>query len=169
MPTALLQASMVRLARAESLGDLGAGRAVVTGSLALSLTCGAAICLLLVGTAGPLAGVFLDDSAAGIAAAGIALNLLVLLAVMEFIVNPGLAAAGLLRGRKDTRAPMLYVLVGYWAVGAPLGLALCELRGLGVTGLWIGLAAGAAVTTALTLVRLTKFRPGADAGEQGRP
>jgi len=158
VPTALLQASMVRLARADSLGDADAARAVLRGSLALSLAFGTAIFTLLAVGAGPLAGAFFDQSTAGFAAAGIALNLLILLGLLELVANPGLAAAGLLRGRKDTRAPMTYVLVGYWAVGAPLGLALSEVGGFGITGVWIGLAAGTTVTTALTLLRLMRLR-----------
>jgi MATE family multidrug resistance protein len=81
-----------------------------------------------------------------------------LLGVMELVVNPGAVAGGLLRGRKDTRVPMNYTLVGYWAVGAPVGLYLCEVRDLGISGIWIGLAVGATTTTLLMLGRLTKDR-----------
>jgi len=49
---------------------------------------------------------------------------------------------------------MLYSLAGHWAIGAPAGIYLCESRQLGVTGVWIGLALGACVTTLLTLHRL---------------
>ena len=93
-------------------------------------------------------------SSAGVAAAQIAAGLLLLLGAIELVANPGLAAAGLLRGRKDTRAPMVYVLVGYWAVSAPLGIYLCEAQELGITGIWIGLGAGTLVTAVLTLGRL---------------
>jgi multidrug resistance protein, MATE family len=73
---------------------------------------------------------------------------------MELIVNSGGAAAGLLRGRKDTRAPMTFTLAGYWAVGAPVGVWLCKYPDLGITGIWIGLAAGIATTSVLMLARL---------------
>jgi Na+-driven multidrug efflux pump len=53
---------------------------------------------------------------------------------------------------------MVYVLFGYWAVGAPTGVYLFEARGLGVTGILIGLAAGVLVTTVLTLARLLTTR-----------
>lgn len=159
IPAALLQASMVRMARADSLGDNRTGRVVVTSSLVLSLAFGALIVLLLSGGAAPLAGTFFDDSAAGLAAAGLAVGLLVLLGVMELIFVPGAAAAGLLRGRKDTRAPMVYALIGHWAVGAPLGIYLCEWNDLGVTGIWIGLSAGTLLTTLLTLRRLFVLHP----------
>jgi len=156
VPAALLQASMVRMARAQTLGDPAVQRAVTASSLILSVAFGIVICLVLAVGAEPLARGFFDGTAAGLAAASLAAGLLVYLGVMEFLVGPGSAAAGLLRGQKDTRTPMLYVLVGHWAVGAPLGIYLCEARGLGITGVWIGLGAGTLLTTVLMLWRLRK-------------
>jgi MATE family multidrug resistance protein len=154
IPAALLQASMVRMARAESLNDARGARIVIASSLGLSLVFGLLLFLLLAATAEPLSLAFFDNSAAGIAAAQIAISLLILLGVIELAVNPGLAAAGLLRGRRDTRTPMVYVLIGYWAVSAPLGIYLCEVQDFGITGIWIGLAAGTITTSVLTLARL---------------
>jgi MATE family multidrug resistance protein len=158
IPAALLQASMVRMARAESLGEPQTRRTVVTSSLMLSLVCGAAVFALLASGAAPLSAAFFDASAEGIAAAQLALGLLILLGAIEFVINPGQAAAGLLRGRKDTQAPMVYVLTGYWVVGAPLGIYLCEMQGMGVTGIWIGLAAGTLMTSGLSVGRLFVLR-----------
>jgi MATE family multidrug resistance protein len=152
---ALLQAATVRTARALALHEPGAARAVATASLALAATGGVALLLLLVVGARPLASAFFGgNDAAGAAAAEITVGLLVLLGVIQVAGYPGLAASGLLRGRKDSRTPMLCMLAGYWAVGGPLGLYLCEAQALGVTGLWIGLAVGAGVTAGLTLLRL---------------
>src|SRR5690606_13250115 len=145
---------MVRMARAESLQDVRTGRALIFSSLGLSTIFGTAIFLMLAVAAEPFAMAFFDDGAAGFAAMQLAAVLLVLLGLVEFLSGPGSAAAGLLRGRKDTRAPMIYVLVGHWAVGAPLGIYLCEAYGLGAVGIWIGLAAGTFLTTLLTLARL---------------
>lgn len=153
VPAALLQAAMVRMARAEAAAS-GTGRVVMSGSLGLGLIFGTLTLALLCAGAAPLAGAFFDDSATGIAAAGLAAGLLVLLGIIEFAANPGLAAAGLLRGRRDTRAPMLYTLIGYWLLGAPLGLYLCEIREMGITGIWIGLMTGTISTALLTLARL---------------
>jgi MATE family multidrug resistance protein len=157
---ALLQAATVRTARALALHEPGAARAVATSSLAIAATGGLALALLLAAGAGPLASAFFgaSDDAAGRAAAEIAAGLLVLLGLIQLAGYPGLAASGLLRGRKDSRTPMLCMLAGYWAVGAPLGLWLCEVQALGVTGLWIGLAAGAGVTAGLTVLRLPAWR-----------
>jgi MATE family multidrug resistance protein len=159
VPQALLQASMVRMARAESLGEASTARAVVASSLGLSTVFGIAICVLLAGSAEWIAAHFFDGSAVGIAAARLAISLLILLGLTELVIGPGSAAAGLLRGRKDTRAPMVYALIGHWAVGAPLGLYLCEVRAYGATGIWVGLAAGTLVSTVLSLLRLLGARP----------
>jgi multidrug resistance protein, MATE family len=158
VPQALLQASMVRMARAESLGDARTSHAVVASSLWLSTLFGIAIFALLAGSAEWLAARFFDGNTVGVAAARLAVGLLILLGLTEFIIGPGSAAAGLLRGRKDTRAPMVYALVGHWAVGAPLGLYLSEVQASGATGIWIGLAAGTLVTTVLSLARLLGAR-----------
>lgn len=172
---ALLQASMVRMARAEALGDPVQERAVVRSSLVLSLALGVLLCGLLTAGAAPLSQLVFHGDAAGLAAAGIATALLAILGVKELLVGPGSAASGLLRGRKDTQAPMLYVLIGHWALGAPLGVYLCEGRAMGITGVWIGLGIGSLLTTALMLWRLSagndlpRLVRSAGSGQVGRP
>jgi MATE family multidrug resistance protein len=56
---------------------------------------------------------------------------------------------GALRGYKDTRAPMMYSLVGYWLLALPLGSALCfgwfGIPVQGVAGYWMGMTLGLAV------------------------
>jgi MATE family multidrug resistance protein len=151
---ALQQASMVRMARAIGLEDVGQAGAALRASLAVSVIGGTLLFALLGFGAEPLAVWFFDTSPAGLAAIRVAIGLLMLLGLLQFVGYPGLAALGLLRGCKDTRLPMIFKLVAYWGIGAPLGIWLCEMKDLGVTGLWIGLVTGAAITTALTLLRL---------------
>lgn len=154
VPTALLQAGMVRIARAEALGDARACKSVVANSLGLSLACGAALCLLLLATAAPLAGAFFDDGELGRAAASRAVWLLAILGLTELVLGPGSAAAGLLRGRKDARAAMIHALIGNWLVGMPLALWFSAGLGLGVVGLWSALGVGALAAATLSLGRL---------------
>ncbi len=120
---------------------------------------GALLSLGLCVGAKPLSEAIFGYDAEGIAAAGLSGGLLLLLAVMEFVANPGSGAAGLLRGRKDTGAPMFYTLAGYWLIGAPLGWWLSEAWNFGITGVWAGLTAGTTVTSALMLARLARSRP----------
>jgi MATE family multidrug resistance protein len=154
VPVALLHASVVRMARAQALNDLHLQKAVTLGSILLSVVAGVSLCVVLLMIAGPLAHLFFNGDAAGMAAAGIAATLLVVLALTELFVGPFSAASGLLRGRKDTRAPMIYTVISHWAIAAPIGIYLCEARGMGITGVWIGLAIGTVMSTLLVLRRL---------------
>jgi MATE family multidrug resistance protein len=158
IPAALLQASTVRMALAETATDPALCRQVMWSALGLGALSGTCLLFALVLAADPIAQLILDHSTTGAAAAVIAAGLLLILGMMELIGNPGSAATGLLRGRKDTRVPMMITLFGYWVIAAPLGLWLSEGMGYGITGLWLGLVAGTAVTSALTLTRT--LRPG---------
>ncbi len=77
----------------------------------------------------------------------IEIGVVLLLVVAAFQLPDGLQAVltGALRGLGDTRTPMLANLGGYWLVGLPLGYILCFHAGLGVVGLWMGLAAGLSI------------------------
>ena len=59
----------------------------------------------------------------------------------------------MLRGLHDARMPMLFALIGYWAIGLPLGASLAFALGLGGIGIWIGLATGLATVAALMISR----------------
>jgi MATE family multidrug resistance protein len=146
---------MVRMARAETLGDPALQHTVIRSSIWLSLAGGLLLFAGLAAAADPLATTFLGAGQIG-ATAGLAAGLLLILGVIEFFESPCLAAAGLLRGRKDTRAPMLFTIAGNWVIGAPLGIYLCEVQQMGITGLWTGLLVGMVVTTFLTLARLVQ-------------
>ncbi len=154
VPAALLQAAMVRMARAEATGDPVLCRRVIASALSLAATFGTLLFVCLCAGAAPLSQAFFEPTAAGAVAASLAVTLLVLLGVMELVANPGQGAAGLLRGRKDTSVPMLYTLAGYWCVGAPLGLWLSQLQRFGIAGVWTGLTVGTLVTSCLMLARL---------------
>ncbi|MBX2802722.1 MAG: MATE family efflux transporter [Myxococcales bacterium] len=63
-------------------------------------------------------------------------------------------AFGILRGLGDTRTPTLFNLLGYWLLGLPLGAALAFWGGLGLVGVWLGLALGLMVIATLLVVRI---------------
>jgi len=71
-------------------------------------------------------------------------------------------AFGVLRGLGDTRVPSLFNLVGYWALGLPLGGLLLATTELGLRGVWIGLAASLVVVSGLLLVRIAWHARAAD-------
>jgi len=68
-----------------------------------------------------------------------------------------------LRGYKDTRIPMFFVLFSFWGVGLPLGYILTFTDWLwpamGAAGFWIGLTAGLTSASILLISRLFLYRP----------
>jgi MATE family multidrug resistance protein len=72
----------------------------------------------------------------------VAVQLLLMAAILQISDGLQASAAGALRGLKDTRIPMVVNLIAYWIIGIPFGYYLGITRQLGARGLWIGLIAG---------------------------
>jgi MATE family multidrug resistance protein len=76
----------------------------------------------------------------------IAASIIIFVAVYQFIDNTQATALGTLRGYKDTRIPLVFVLVAYWIIALPIGLGLgfgwILEQPMGFSGFWIGLGAG---------------------------
>jgi MATE family multidrug resistance protein len=62
-------------------------------------------------------------------------------------------ASGLLRGLRDTRAPMFIAIGGYWLIGFVLAAGLGLATPLGGLGVWAGLAAGLVVVASALVWR----------------
>ena len=154
VPLGLAQAATVRVGRAYGAGDAeGVGRA---GWTALALAAGFMVVVALVQLAAPrlLIAAFLDvDDPVNAAVVDAAVVFLALSALFAVADGVQAAAAGVLRGLNDTRVPMALAGLGYWGIGAPLGLALAFGTGLAGVGIWIGLAAGLAVVAVLLVLR----------------
>jgi multidrug resistance protein, MATE family len=66
-------------------------------------------------------------------------TLLGIAAVFQIFDGLQTVATGALRGLGNTRTPMVWNLLGYWAMGLPLGSWLCFRLQWGAVGLWDGL------------------------------
>ncbi|MCC9179812.1 MATE family efflux transporter [Mycolicibacterium mageritense] len=106
-----------------------------------------------------LLGLFMDTGDRS--AVGVALALLVVAAFQQFVDSAQNIGIGLLRGLHDTSSSLWITLLGYWAVGLPVGLLLAYVADLKTVGMWLGLSAG--LTTAAGLLLLTFRRRLADA------
>lgn len=144
----LLQATTVRVARADR--DPARQRAIAGTSLRLA-GCAALLLAAIVALAAAPLSLTLSGEAAGIAVV-----LLGLVAASELFGAPGAAATGLLRALRITRDPMAISLLGNWLIAAPVGVFLATAMGLGAIGVWIGLAAGSATASVLTLLHLRR-------------
>ena len=83
----------------------------------------------------------------------LAVSFLVLAALYQIADGTQAVGSGMLRGLHDTRAPMLFALVGYWGIGLPLGMLLAFPLGFKGIGIWIGLFVGLAVVAVLMIRR----------------
>lgn len=150
IPLGLSQAATVRVGIAHGRGDhLGLVRA---SWAVLILAAGIAIAggLLFAVTPTTLASVFLDrdgaDSAAVLAFAG---PFVVVAGIFQLVDGLQAIAAGLLRGLKDTRIPMIMALISYWPIGFLCAWALAFPAGLGGIGVWYGFLSGLAAAAIL--------------------
>ncbi|OED44361.1 MATE family efflux transporter [Endozoicomonas sp. (ex Bugula neritina AB1)] len=88
----------------------------------------------------------------------LAVQLLAYAAVFQLSDGVQVAANGALRGYKDTRVPMIMVLIACWGVALPLGYVLgltdIMVSAMGPEGLWIGLITALSIAAVLFTLRL---------------
>ena len=151
-PMALGAAAGIRIGFYVGAGDYpGAarvGRVAFVIALCYALTVSVALVLFRY----DVVAVYSSDSAV----TGLVAALILVIAVYQVFDDAQATMAGALRGYKDTRAPLVYSLLGYWGLALPLGAALgfgwWRFPELGVYGFWIALSLGlAAVSTAVGL------------------
>ena len=93
--------------------------------------------------------IYTDD----LVVAPLAVSLLFYAAIFQYPDGLQMVAAGILRGYKDTRMPMLYMVISFWVVGMTLGYKLTFGQEMGPAGMWIGMIAGLTVAASLMLLR----------------
>lgn len=153
IPFGMASAGAVRVGQAVGRGDVHGVR--VAGQAALLIGGGfmAGAGLLFVLLPRPLLRLFTDDPEV----IGIGLSLLAIAALFQLFDGLQAVSTGLLRGLGDTRVAMFCHVVGHWAVGLPLGYALCFWWEWGVPGLWTGLSTGL-ILIGIVLVGLWFYR-----------
>ena len=90
------------------------------------------------------------------AIATVAVTLLFYAAIFQFPDGIQICSAGALRGLKDTVVPMVYNIISYWLIGMLLGYHLTFTRGLGPSGMWIGMIAGLSAGAVLMFSRFLR-------------
>lgn len=88
--------------------------------------------------------------------APLAVSLLFYAAIFQYPDGLQIVASGALRGFKDTRRPVLYMVVAFWLVGLTLGYHLTFTREMGPAGMWVGMIAGLSVASVLLLRRFNR-------------
>ncbi len=145
VPVGLAGAITVRVGNALGRGDaIGARRAGRIGiGLALGFAVISASVILLIPEW--IVGMYTQVPEV----ADLAVSLLFFAALFQIADGLQVAAAGTLRGYKDTQRPMIYSVIAYWLVGMSLGAYLTFGQGLGPKGMWMGIIAGLCVAAIL--------------------
>lgn len=156
IPLSLSSAMTIRVGHAVGRGRLDRARLVSHTGLwltALIALVTAAFTLLF---AKQIAGLYTRDPQLIVTVVG----LLTLNALYQLPDALQVGAAASLRGYKDTRVPLLLVVIAYWVISLPLGytLALTNLWGapMGARGFWISLIIGLSVSALLLGGRLLR-------------
>ena len=156
VPMGLGQAATVRVGLALGRGD----RAGITcaGWTAWILGVGfmAAMALVMWAVPRPLVTLFLEATPANAQVIALAVSFLGIAAIFQIVDGAQVVGAGMLRGLHDTRVPMIFAFVGYWAIGIGVGAWLAFRAGWQGVGLWTGHATGLAVVAALMIMRWSR-------------
>jgi len=162
VPLGLGQAATVRVGRAYGAGDCQAISRAGWSAFGLTAIFAVLSAAAMIGAPRLLVAPFIDVSApANADSVELAVGLLKIAALFQIFDASQATLANMLRGVHDSRIPLIIALIGYWAIGAPVGVALGFATPLGAVGVWIGLALGLAVVAILLMSRwLNKERRG---------
>ena len=154
IPLGLAQAATVRVGVAAGANDrealIRASWVVVLVSAGIATIGG----LLFALFPSFFAGLFLDRTKEDATAVlGFATSFVVVAGLFQLVDGLQAIGAGLLRGIKDTRIPMLLAMVSYWGIGFVLAYVLAFPLGYGGIGIWLGFVFGLLAASFLLLGR----------------
>ena len=171
VPMGLGQAATVRVGRAAGAGNREAVARAGWTAFVLGVGFMSVVALVMVAAPELLIAAFVDrGDPANAAVIGLAVSFLAIAALFQIVDGAQAVGAGMLRGLRDTKVPMLFAAIGYWGVGMPLGIWLAFPGGMGGSGVWLGLSAGLATVALLQVSRwLARERLGLGARQLRSP
>jgi MATE family multidrug resistance protein len=154
VPFGVSMAATVRVGHAAGRRDVESTRRAGMAALALGAAFMAGMTLIVVLTCNIIPLLFLGFETD---AANATLQLAAMLLVIgsTFFIADGVqtVAAGALRGLNDTRMPLLFSAICFWAIGFTACYVLGFTLGHGAVGIWIGLSLGLAIYAVLLIWR----------------
>lgn len=154
IPFGVAQAATIRVGLAYGARDHRGITHAGQASLVLGIGFMAFTALLMWLFPGLVLSIYVDvDAARNAALVGFAMQFLVVAAAFQLFDGAQAVAAGVLRGLQDTRTPMIIAICGYWIAGYGTAIYLGFWTPLAGVGVWIGLAVGLVVVSAVLLLR----------------
>lgn len=153
VPWGLSQAATVRVGRYLGEGDRsGIARAGWTAWI-LGVGFMGLMAVLIWSFPRELITIFLDDTPDNAQVIALGVSFLAIAAIFQMFDGAQVVGAGMLRGLHDTRVPMIFTFVGYWAIGIGVGAWLAFRQGWQGQGIWSGLAVGLGIVAVLMIWR----------------
>ncbi len=152
-PMAIGMAATIRIGYRIGAGEIEGGRSTAMIAVATTTVIAVVAAFLIYWLRTEMVNVYTTEATV----AGLAVTLLTFVVFFLFFDAAQATFVGALRGYKDTRVPMYFALLSYWAIGLPLGMTFGfgYVDGLeGVYGFWLGLATGVGVAALLLGYRL---------------
>jgi len=152
IPVGLASAVSIRVGNAIGRGDPGGARYAGLIGVLIILAIQTVSASLMMLFPEHIVRLYTDDALI----APLAVSLLFYAAIFQYPDGLQMVASGALRGFKDTRRPVLYMVVAFWIVGLTLGYHLTFAREMGPAGMWVGMIAGLSVASVLLLRRFNR-------------
>lgn len=144
VPLGIGIAAVTRVGNLIGAGDRRAAQRAAWVALAMGAAVMTVSAVTFVSLRHALPGLYTDDPAV-LALAAAALPIA---GTFQLLDGTQVVGGGILRGMGRTRPAALFNLVGYYAIGLPVGYWLAFEAGMGLPGIWWGLTIGLAVVAA---------------------
>jgi MATE family multidrug resistance protein len=154
VPFGISMAATVRVGHAAGRRDSEATRRAGMTAIALGVAFMAAMTAIVILARNLIPLLFLGSGARE-ASDTVSIAAVLLVVGASFFIADGVqtVAAGALRGLNDTRMPLLFAAICFWAIGFTASYGLGFPFGFGAAGVWIGLSIGLMVYAALLIWR----------------
>ncbi len=158
LPLSMGIALTLRISFLAGAKDHEEARLLARSALLLALTIGCTNALFLFLGRNWLASLYTSD----LAVQTIAAQLFVLGAIFQIADVVQVTLMGVQRGYKDTKIPMIIMLVSFWGISLPLGYTLTFkdwiTEPMGAAGFWTALIAGLICAASLLMMRMFRFK-----------
>jgi MATE family multidrug resistance protein len=158
LPLSMGIALTLRISFLVGAKDHGEARLLARSALLLALTIGCTNALFLFLARDWLASLYTSN----LTVQKIAAQLFVLGAIFQIADVVQVTMMGVQRGYKDTKIPMMIMLVSFWGISLPLGYILTFkdwiTAPMGAAGFWTALIAGLICAASLLVTRLFRFK-----------
>ncbi len=159
VPLSLGMALTLRVSYLVGAGDLREARLLARSSLLLSLGIACINAPILFFGRDWIASLYTSDQEVQ----KIAATLLMLGALFQIADVIQVTMINVLRGYKDTKIPMMIMLLSFWGICLPLGYVLTFkdwlVPAMGAPGFWMALIVGLSCAALLLTIRMFRFQP----------